>query len=53
MGGSLIIAEKPSQARNLREALGSRYGRILAARGHIFNRRIQLLARWLQVSVFA
>jgi DNA topoisomerase-3 len=37
MGGSLIIAEKPSQARNLREALGSRYGRILAARGHIFR----------------
>ena len=37
MGGSLVIAEKPSQARNLREALGNRYGRILSARGHIFK----------------
>jgi DNA topoisomerase-3 len=37
MGGSLIIAEKPSQARNLREALGNRYGKVLSARGHIFR----------------
>lgn len=37
MGGSIVIAEKPSQARNLREALGNRYGRILSARGHIFK----------------
>ena len=37
MGNSLVIAEKPSQARNLREALGNRYGRILSARGHIFR----------------
>ncbi len=37
MSGSLVIAEKPSQARNLRDALGNRYGRILSARGHIFR----------------
>jgi DNA topoisomerase-3 len=37
VGNSLVIAEKPSQARNLREALGNRYGKILSARGHIFR----------------
>ncbi|MFT5786528.1 MAG: DNA topoisomerase-3 [Ascidiaceihabitans sp.] len=37
MSDSLVIAEKPSQARNLRDALGNRFGRILSARGHIFR----------------
>ena len=34
---SIVICEKPSQARNLRAAIGSRYGRILAARGHLLR----------------
>lgn len=35
--GSIVIAEKPSQAALYREAVGSRYGKILAARGHLFE----------------
>ena len=34
---SVVICEKPSQARNLRLALGDRYGRILAAQGHLLR----------------
>lgn len=34
---SVVICEKPSQARNLRAALGTTYGRILAARGHLLT----------------
>lgn len=34
---SIILCEKPSQARNLREALGDRHGRILAAQGHLLR----------------
>jgi len=34
---SIVICEKPSQARNVRDALGSEYGQVLAARGHIFK----------------
>ena len=34
---SFVIAEKPDQARLYREAIGARYGPILAARGHIFE----------------
>jgi len=34
---SLVICEKASQANNLRQALGSRYGRILPARGHLLR----------------
>lgn len=34
---SVIIAEKPSQARNIRSAIGTRYGQILSARGHIIE----------------
>lgn len=34
---SVIICEKPSQARNLRAALGDRHGRILAAQGHLLR----------------
>ena len=33
----VVICEKPSQARILRAALGSRHGRILAARGHLYE----------------
>ncbi|MDE2674061.1 MAG: DNA topoisomerase [Paracoccaceae bacterium] len=34
---SIVICEKPSQARNLRAAIGTRYGTILAARGHLLT----------------
>lgn len=34
---SIVIAEKPSQAKLYRETLGNRYGQILAARGHLFE----------------
>lgn len=34
---SLVICEKPSQARNVRDAIGNKYGTVLAARGHLFQ----------------
>lgn len=34
---SLVICEKSSQAQHLREALGSRFGKVLPARGHIMR----------------
>jgi len=34
---SVVICEKPSQAKNVREAVGNKYGKILAARGHLFR----------------
>ncbi|MGP0057987.1 MAG: toprim domain-containing protein [Beijerinckiaceae bacterium] len=34
---TLIIAEKASQARDLRAALGARFGQILAAEGHLLR----------------
>ena len=34
---SVVICEKPSQARNVREAIGGRYGAVLSARGHLFR----------------
>lgn len=34
---SIVIAEKPDQARLYEGAVGSRYGAILAARGHLFE----------------
>ncbi|MFG1298015.1 DNA topoisomerase [Xanthobacter sp. V13C-7B] len=37
MSRTVIICEKPSQARNLRAALGDRHGRILAAQGHLLR----------------
>lgn len=37
MRKSLIICEKPSQARAIRAAVGSRYGPVLPARGHILT----------------
>jgi DNA topoisomerase IA len=33
----IIIVEKPSQARNLRAAIGSRFGEILPAEGHVIR----------------
>lgn len=37
MADTLVICEKPSQAKALKAALGSRYGTILPARGHILT----------------
>ena len=34
---SFVIAEKPDQARLYREAIGARFGPVLAARGHLFE----------------
>jgi DNA topoisomerase-3 len=34
---TLIIVEKPSQARDLRAAIGSRFGEILPAEGHLIR----------------
>jgi DNA topoisomerase-3 len=34
---SLVICEKPSQARNVRDAVGNKYGNVLSARGHLFQ----------------
>lgn len=34
---SVVICEKPSQACNVRDAIGNKYGKVLAARGHIFR----------------
>ncbi|MCW3782979.1 DNA topoisomerase [Defluviimonas salinarum] len=37
MGSSLVICEKPSQAKAIRAAIGSRYGEVLPAVGHILT----------------
>ena len=38
-GNSVVICEKPSQARNVSRAVGGRFGRVLAARGHLLDLR--------------
>lgn len=35
--GSIVIAEKNSQAKLYRDVVGSRYGQVLAASGHLFT----------------
>ena len=35
----LVITEKSSQARDVRAAVGSRYGKVLAAEGHLLELR--------------
>ncbi len=37
MSDQLVITEKTSQARDVRAAVGSRYGQILPAEGHLFD----------------
>jgi DNA topoisomerase-3 len=37
VGKSVVICEKPSQARAIKAAVGSRYGTVLPARGHILT----------------
>lgn len=34
---SVVICEKPSQALNVRAAVGNKYGTVLAAKGHLFR----------------
>lgn len=34
---SIVLCEKPSQARNVQAAVGTRYGRVLALRGHVLR----------------
>ena len=37
MADQIVITEKSSQARDVRTAVGSRYGDVLAAEGHLFD----------------
>ena len=37
VSGQIVITEKSSQARDVRAAVGSRYGAILPAEGHLFD----------------
>lgn len=37
MSDQLVITEKTSQARDVRAAVGSRYGQVLPAEGHLFD----------------
>ena len=37
MSDQLVITEKTSQAKDVRAAVGSRYGAILPAEGHLFD----------------
>ena len=37
MTRQVVITEKASQARDVRAAVGSRYGTVLAAEGHLFD----------------
>src|ERR1700728_1132833 len=37
MADQIVITEKTSQAKDVRAAIGSRYGEILAAEGHLFD----------------
>lgn len=37
MGTSIVLTEKPSQARNVQAAVGSKFGRVIALRGHMLR----------------
>lgn len=37
MAAQIVITEKSSQAKDVRAAVGSRYGEILPAEGHLFD----------------
>jgi len=37
MADQIVITEKTSQAKDIRTAVGSRYGDILPAEGHLFD----------------
>ena len=34
---SIVLCEKPSQARNVQAAVGNRFGRVIGLRGHIIR----------------
>ena len=42
MADQIVITEKTSQAKDIRAAVGSRYGDILPAEGHLFDPRYGL-----------
>jgi DNA topoisomerase-3 len=51
MSTDIVITEKSSQARDVRAALGNRYGTILPAEGHLITllervRRGPAICRW-------
>ncbi|NRB18418.1 MAG: hypothetical protein HRU33_12825, partial [Rhodobacteraceae bacterium] len=37
MADQIVITEKTSQAKDVRAAIGSRYGMVLPAEGHLFD----------------
>ena len=37
MAEQIVITEKTSQAKDIREAVGGRYGPVLPAEGHLFD----------------
>ena len=37
MADQIVITEKSSQAKDVRSAIGSRYGMVLPAEGHLFD----------------
>ena len=37
MSDQIVITEKTSQAKDVRAAIGSRYGMVLPAEGHLFD----------------
>jgi hypothetical protein len=37
MADQIVITEKTSQAKDVRAAIGSRYGDVLPAEGHLFD----------------
>ncbi len=37
MSGSVVLCEKPSQRRNIIDAVGDRFGEVVAARGHLLE----------------
>ena len=52
MSRDIVITEKSSQARDVRAALGNRYGPILPAEGHLIALREASLATGLDCSSF-
>ena len=43
MVDQIVITEKTSQAKDVRAAVGSRYGDILPAEGHLFDLEVETL----------
>ena len=37
MTDQIVITEQTSQAKDVRSAIGSRYGEVLPAKGHLFD----------------